>query len=66
MQSVDGTVTHYGLDGPGSNSGGDEIFGTHSKRPWGPSSLLYNGTPSFPGVKPAGRDVNHPPYLAPR
>jgi hypothetical protein len=30
-------------------------------RPWGPPSLLYEGTGSFPGVKRSGRDVDHPP-----
>jgi len=33
-----GIATDYGLDGPGSNPGGDEIFGP--SRPWGPPSLL--------------------------
>ena len=40
--SAVGIATRYGLDGPGSNSGGGEIFRTRSDRPWGPSSLLYN------------------------
>ena len=34
-----GIATDYGLDGPGSNTGGDEIF-SRSDRPWGPPSLL--------------------------
>ena len=34
-----GIATDYGLDGPGSNPGGDEIS-RPPDRPWGPSSLL--------------------------
>jgi len=50
----------------GSNPGGGEIFCTCPDRPWGPPSLLYNGTASFPGVK-SGRDVTLTPHplLAP-
>jgi len=54
-------ATDYGLDGPGSNPGGDEIF-----RPFrpalGPTSLLYSGYRVFPGgkVRP-GRGANHSP-----
>jgi len=33
----------------GSNPGGGEIFRTRPDRPWGPSSLLYNGNRVFPG-----------------
>jgi len=43
--------TGYGLDGPGSNPGGGEIFRTCPDRPWGPPSLLYNGYWVFPGGK---------------
>jgi len=35
-----GIATDYGLDGPGLNPGGDEIFPTYPDRPWGPHSLL--------------------------
>ena len=35
-----GIVTDYGLDDPGSNPGGDEIFRTRQDRPWGSPSLL--------------------------
>ena len=38
-----GMANSYGLDGPWSNPGGGEIFRTHSRRPWGPPSLLYYG-----------------------
>ena len=34
-----GIATDYGLDGPGSNSSGDEIS-TRPERPWGPPNLL--------------------------
>ena len=48
--SLVGTATRYGLDGPGSNPiGGGEIFRTSPDRPWGPTSLLYNGYRVFPG-----------------
>ena len=57
-----GIATRYGLDGPGINSGGDEIFGTCPDRSRGPPSLLYNGyRVYFPGVKQPGRRVHHPP-----
>jgi hypothetical protein len=49
-----GIATRYGLDGPGSNLGGGEIFRTRSDRPWGPPSLLHNGYRVFPGGKAAG------------
>ena len=60
-----GIATCYGLDGPGIESrwGGGEIFRTRPERLWGPSSLLYNGYRVFPGVKPSGRGVDHPPHL---
>jgi hypothetical protein len=60
--SSGGIATDYGLDGPGSNPGGGEIFRTCPDRPWGPPSLLYNGYRAFPGgkVRP-GRDADHSP-----
>ena len=48
-----GIATRYGLDGPGSNPGGGEIFRTRPDRPWGPPSFLYNGNRDFRGVKVA-------------
>ena len=44
-----GIVTDYGLDGPGSNPGGDEIF-----RPGDHPASCTMGTGSFPGVEAAG------------
>jgi hypothetical protein len=60
--SVVGIATAYGLDGPGSNPGGGDIFRTCPNRPWGPRSLLYNGYRVFPGgnVRP-GRDADPSP-----
>jgi hypothetical protein len=51
----------------GSNPGGGEIFRTCPDRPWGPSSLLYNGYRVFPGVE-SGRSVTPTthPFLVPR
>jgi hypothetical protein len=37
-----GTATRYGLDDPGSNPGGGEIFRTRPDRLRAPSSLLHN------------------------
>ena len=52
------TATGYGLDGPGSETGG-AIFRTCSDRPWGPPSLLYNGYRIFPrGKERPGRDAD--------
>jgi len=56
-----GIATDYGLDGPGSNLGGDEIFRTSSDRPWGPPNLLHNGYRVFPGCR-GGRDVGLTPH----
>jgi len=54
-------MTDYGLDSPGSNPGGDEIF-----RPWSPSSLLYKGYQVFPGgkVRPGLAADHSPPSSA--
>ena len=45
-----GTATDYGLDGPGSNPGGDETF-RPSRPALGPTQPLYNGYRVFPGGK---------------
>jgi hypothetical protein len=57
-----GIAPDYGLDGPGSNPVGGEISRTCPDRPWGPTSLLYNGYRVFPGgkVRP-GRAADHSP-----
>jgi len=44
----------------GSNSGGGEIFCTHTDYYWGPPSLLYSGYWGIPGGKVAGHGVDHP------
>jgi hypothetical protein len=61
--SVVGVATAYGLDGPGSNPGGGEIFRTCPDRPWSLSSLLYNGYRIFPRgkVRPR-RDADPSPH----
>jgi len=55
-----GIATDYGMDGPGSNPGGDEIFRPSRPALGGPPSLLYNGYRVFPGgkVRP-GRAADH-------
>jgi len=57
-----GIATDYGLDGPGSNSGGDEIFPPVQTGPGAHPASCKMGTGSFPGVK-CGRGVgltSHP------
>ena len=49
-----GIATRYGLYGLGIECRWGELFRTHPERPWGPSSLLYNGYLVFPGGKAAG------------
>jgi hypothetical protein len=49
-----GIATRYEPDGPGIESGEEEIFSTRPDRPWGPPSLLYNGYRVIPGGKAAG------------
>ena len=57
-----GIVTDFGLDGPGSKLGGDEIFPTCPDRPWGPPSLLQNGYRIFHrGKVRPGRAADHSP-----
>ena len=57
-----GIATDYGLDSPGIESRCGEIFRNCPDRPWGPTSLLYNGYRVFPGgkVRP-GRAADHSP-----
>jgi len=60
-------ATRYGLDGPGIESRWGRDFPHPSRPALGPPSPPFNGyRVSFPGVKRPGRDVDHPPYLAPR
>jgi len=60
--SVVGIATGYGLDGPGIESRGGEIFPTCPDRPLSPSSLLYNEYRVFPGGKERpGRDADPSP-----
>ena len=56
-----GIVTDYGLDGPGLNPGGDEIF-CPSKTALGPTQPPVNGYCVFPGIKVRpGRAADHSP-----
>jgi len=58
-------ATDYGLEGPGSNPGGDEIF-RPSRPALVPTQPPANGYRVFPGgkVRP-GRAADHsPPYSA--
>jgi len=58
--SVD-IAADYGLDGPGSNPDGDEIF-RPSRPALRPTSLLYNGYRVFPrGKVRPGRAAEHSP-----
>jgi hypothetical protein len=60
-------VTDYGLDGPESNPGGDEIFQPVHTGPGAHPASCNMGTGSFPGVN-CGRGVTlttHP-LLVPR
>jgi len=48
------------------NPGGGEVSRSRPDRPWGPPSLLYMGTVSFPEVKRPGVVFTTHPHLAPR
>ena len=55
-----GIATRYGLDGPGWNPGGGEIFRTRPDRPWSHPASYTMGIGFFPGVNRPGRGVDHP------
>ena len=64
--SVD-IATDYGLDGPGSNPGGDEIFPPVQTGPGAHPASCKMGTVSFPGVKCGlGVLLTTHPLLVPR
>jgi hypothetical protein len=44
-----GIETGYGMNTPGTESGGGEISRTYPDRAWDPNILLYNGYCVFPG-----------------
>jgi len=57
-----GMATRYGGTVWGSNPGGSEVLRTRRDRPWGLSSLVYNGYwVSFPGLKRPRHDVDQSP-----
>ena len=61
-----GIATDYGLDGPGSNPGGDEIF-CPCRKALGHTQPPVNGYQAFPGGKVrAGRAADHSHLLVPR
>ena len=65
--SLVGIATDYGLDGRGSNPGGDEIFPPVQTGPGAHLAFCTMGTWSIPVVK-CGRGVllTTPPHLVPR
>jgi len=67
VDSSVGIATLYGLDGPGivSRLGGRD-FPLVQSGPGAHPASYTEGTRSFPGVKRPGRDVDHPPHLAPK
>ena len=57
-----GIATYYGLDGPGSNPGGHEIFRPIHTGPGAHPASCKMGTGSFPGGKvQPGRAADHSP-----
>ena len=61
MGSSVGTATDYGLDAPGSNSGGDEIF-RPSRPALGPTQPPVKWVPGlFRGKGRTGRASDHSP-----
>ena len=55
----------YGVKENKKDPGGCEIFRTRPYRPWGPSSLFYNGCGLFfQGGKRSGRGVNDSPKFS--
>jgi hypothetical protein len=62
-----GIATDYGLDGPGSNPGGDEIFRPSRTGPGAHLATCTMGTGSFLGVKyRRGVLLTTHPLLVPR
>ena len=62
-----GTATRCGLDGPGFEFRLGARFCIPVQTAPGAHSAAYTmGSESFPAVQRLGRDVNSPPYLAPR
>ena len=60
--SVVGTATRYGLDGRGIETRWGARFSAPVQTGPGRNPASYTtGTGSFPGVKRAGRGVDHPP-----
>ena len=65
--SVVSIASRYGIDDVGIEPRWGEIFRTRPDWSWGPPTLQYSGyRVAFLGVKRPGRDVYHPPHLAPK
>ena len=59
--SVIGLATRYGLDGPGIESWGTEVFCTRPDQPWGPIQPPVQWVPGLlPGGKEPERGVDNP------
>jgi len=54
-------MTRYGLDGPGIESRGARFSAPVQTSPGAHPASYIMGSGSFPGVKRAGRGVDHPP-----
>jgi hypothetical protein len=66
-ESVVGLATRYGLDGSGDRIPvGARISAPVQTGPGAHPAPYTMGTGSFPRVKWPGRDIDHPPPLAPR
>ena len=62
-----GIATRYGLDGPGIEfRWGARFSAPVQTGPEAHPTSCTMGSGSFPGVQRPGRDVDHPPHLAPR
>jgi len=63
-----GIATHYGLDGPGIESQWRRDFYRPSRMALSLTQPPIQWVPAYSrgGVKRPGRDIDHPPHLAPR
>ena len=61
-----GIATHYVLDSPGSNPGGDKIFRNRPVRPCSHTPHYTRGTGTFLGIERQGRGLTIQRYLVPR
>jgi hypothetical protein len=59
-------ATRYGLDGPGIESRWGKDIASPSRAALGPTQRPIQWVPGLPGLKQAGRGVDHPPHLGTR